>query len=74
MSLTHLQRLDYLVEGRLCGNTGISKDPVKVAVECQADVFGRYLVLQVSKLQDLNIGEVGIMVKNMGILLTLCKL
>ena len=65
-SLHHLQRLDHLVDGRLCGNTGTSRVNGKAVVRCQKIVFGRYLVLQDTQGRFLSIGEVDIMVKNIG--------
>ena len=65
-SLHHMQRLDHLVDGRLCGNTGTSRVNGKAVVRCLKIVFGRYLVLQVTQGRFLSIGEVDIMVKNIG--------
>ena len=39
-SLHHLQQLDYLVEGKLCGNTGTSRINTTAVVRCQSIVIG----------------------------------
>ena len=66
-SLINLQRLSYLVEGSLCGNTGTSRENGKTVVKCRSVVSGNYLVLQVSQIRSMDIGELDITVYDTGI-------
>ena len=66
-SLINLQRLNYLVEGSLCGNTGTSRQNGKAIVKCRSVVSGNFLVLQVSQIRAMDIGELDITVYDIGI-------